>query len=123
MGAFYIMKYFGKAGAGGGTLFIGRGVVVGTDIQGAKLDGTYNVIDDRMKGVVRMTSPASGATLVTGQTLPPGKEIDLNFDFPAHNFADGNWYPMTGYGEQPLMVSFEKVRDLADEGSEFHSAR
>jgi hypothetical protein len=118
MSAFYIMKYFGKDGAGGGTLYIGRGVVVGTDIQGAKFDGTYRVINDRMIGVVTMTSPASGSKLVTGQTLPPGMVVPLNFDFPARNFADGRLYPMTGYGEQPLMVAFEKVRDLPDEGNE-----
>jgi hypothetical protein len=117
MSAFYIIKYFGKDGAGGGTLYIGRGVVVGTDIQGAKLDGTYRVINDRMIGVVRMTSPANGAKLVTGQTLPPGEVVPLNFDFPARNFDDGNLYPMTGYGGEPLMVAFEKVRDLPDEGS------
>jgi hypothetical protein len=117
MGAFYIMKYFGKDGAGGGTLYIGKGVVVGTDIQGAKFDGTYGVLNDRMIGVVSMTSPASGSKLVTGQTLPPGKVVMLKFDFPARNFDDGNLYPMTGYGEQPLMVAFEKVRDLPDEGS------
>jgi hypothetical protein len=117
MGAFYIMKYFGKAGAGGGTLYIGKGVVVGTDIQGAKLDGTYHVIGDRMIGVVKMTQPASGSTLVTGQTLPPGTVFDLNFDFPAHSFADGRPYPMTGFGGEPLMVTFEKVRDLPDERS------
>src|SRR5262249_16848515 len=51
MGAFYIIKYFGRAGAGGGTLYIGRGVVVGTDIQGAKFDGTYQVTGGRMRGV------------------------------------------------------------------------
>jgi len=117
MGAFYIMKYFGKAGAGGGTLYIGKGVVVGTDIQGAKLDGTYRVIGDRMRGVVKMTSPAFASTLVTGQTLPPGTVFDLNFDFPARSFADGRPYPMTGFGEEPLMVTFEKVRDLPDEPS------
>ena|SRR5262249_28622138 len=117
MGAFYIMKYFGKAGAGGGTLYIGKGVVVGTDIQGAKFDGTYHVTNDRMRGVVKMTSPASGSTLVTGQTLPPGTVIDLNFDFPADNFWDGRPYPMTGYGGEQLMVVFEKVRDLPDGGT------
>jgi hypothetical protein len=117
MGAFYIMKYFGKAGAGGGTLYIGNGIVVGIDIQGAKLDGTYRLIDDRMRGVVKMTSPASTLTLVTGQTLPPSTVIELSFDFPAHNFADGRPYPMTGYGGEQLMVAFEKVRDLADEDS------
>jgi hypothetical protein len=115
MGAFYIMKYFGRAGAGGGTLYIGKGVVVGIDIQGAKLDGTYQIIDDHMKGVVKMTIPESGVTLVTGQTLPPGEVVSLNFDFPAGTFDDGNPYPMEGYGGEQLMVVFEKVRDLADE--------
>ena len=110
MSAFYIIKYLGKVGAGGGTLYIGNGILVGTDIQGAKLDGTYRVIDGRMRGVVKMTSPASGSTLVTGQTLPPNTTIDLNFDFPEH-FADGRPYPMTGFGGE-LMVVFEKVRDL-----------
>jgi hypothetical protein len=114
MSAFYIMKYFGKDGAGGGTLYIGRGVVVGTDIQGAKFDGTYRVIGDRMKGIVKLTSPASGSKLVTGQTLPAGTVIELGFDLPADKFADGNLYPMTGYGGQPLMVAFEKVRDLPE---------
>src|SRR6266699_3153237 len=112
MSAFYIIKYFGEAGAGGGTLYIGRGVVVGTDIQGAKLDGTYQVTGGRMKGVVKMTAPASGSTLVTGQTLPAGAAFDLRFDLPEDSFADGRPYPVQGYGEEPLMVVFEKVRDL-----------
>jgi len=116
MNAFYIMKYFGKAGAGGGTLYIGKGVVVGTDIQGAKLDGTYRVNDDRLRGIVKMTVPASGSTLVTGQTLPGGTVIELNFDFPVHDFDDGHPYPMVGYGGEQLMVAFEKVRDLPDGG-------
>ena len=55
--------------------------------------------------------------LVTGQTLPPGTVFDLNFDFPAHSFADGRPYPMTVFGGEPLMVTFEKVRDLPDERS------
>ena len=114
MSAFYIMKYFGKVGAGGGTLYIGRGAVVGTDIQGAKLDGTYHVSGDRMKGVVKMTAPESGSTLVTGQFLSPGTTIDLTFDLPAQTFMDGRSYPLMGYGGEPLMVIFEKVRDLPE---------
>jgi hypothetical protein len=116
MGAFYIMKYFGKAGAGGGTLYIGKGVVVGTDIQGAKFDGTYQVSGDSMRGVVRVTAPASGSTLVTGQTLPAGAAFDLRFDLPAHTFADGRPHALEGYEGEKLLVVFEKVRDLPDGG-------
>ena len=113
MSAFYIIKYFGEAGAGGGTLYIGKGVVVGTDIQGAKFEGIYKVADDRMKGVVKVTAPKTGATLVTGQRLPAGAQFDLRFDLPAGTFADGTQQTLEGYGGEPLKVIFEKVRDLA----------
>jgi hypothetical protein len=112
MNGFYTMKYFGKAGAGGGTVYIGKGVVVGIDIQGAKIDGTYEVTGDRIKGVARITVPKEGSTLVTGQTLPGGAEFSLRFDFPASSFADGTPQILEGYGGESLEVVFEKVRDL-----------
>jgi hypothetical protein len=112
MSAFYIMKYSGHAGVGGGTLYIGKGVVVGVDVQGAKLQGNYTVVNGRMSGVVKMTAPPAGATLVTGQHMPGGGTFDLNFDFPAETFADGTPQPMIGLGGQPLEVVFEKVHDL-----------
>jgi hypothetical protein len=113
MNAFYTMKYFGKAGAGGGTVYIGRGVVVGIDIQGGKIDGTYEVVGDRMKGAVKIIAPKEGSTLVTGQTLSGGEEFVLRFDLPASSFADGTPQMLKGYGGEALLVAFEKVRDLA----------
>jgi hypothetical protein len=113
MNGLYIMKYFGKAGAGGGTVYIGKGVIVGIDILGGKIDGTYEVTGDRMKGVVRITAPKGGSTLVTGQTLPSGAQFSLRFVLPASSFADGTPQMLEGYGGEPLQVVFEKVRDLA----------
>jgi hypothetical protein len=112
MNAFYTIKYFGKTGAGGGTIYIGKGVVVGIDIQGATIDGTYEVLGDRMKGVVRITAPKGGSTLVTGQTLPGGEEFPLPFDLPVSSFADGSPQKLEGYGGEPIEIVFEKVRDL-----------
>jgi hypothetical protein len=112
MSALYIIKYAGRAGVGGGTLYIGKGVVVGVDVQGGKLDGSYNVVNGRMIGTVKITTPPSGATLVTGQHLEGGYIYSLNFNFPAETFDDGTPQSMTGLGDEPLKVIFEKVREL-----------
>jgi hypothetical protein len=112
MSAFYLMKYVGEAGVGGGTLYIGKGVVVGTDVQGGKFEGQYTVVNGRMRGAVKMTSPPGGASLVTGQFVPGGATFDLMFDFPADTFADGKPQQMIGVGGRPLKVIFEKIRDL-----------
>jgi hypothetical protein len=112
MSAFYIMKYFGEAGVGGGTLYIGKGVVVGTDVQGGKIEGTYVEMNGRMRGTVRMTAPPTGAWLVTGQHVPGGKSFDLNFDFAIDSFADGKPQQLVGFEGRPLNVMFEKIRDL-----------
>src|SRR4051812_37562504 len=98
MSAFYIMKYAGHAGVGGGTLYIGKGVIVGVDVKGAKLEENYRVVNGRMSGSFRMTAPPQGAKLVTGQALPGGATFDLNFDFPAETFDDGTPQSMIGFG-------------------------
>jgi hypothetical protein len=112
MSALYIMKYAGRAGVGGGTLYIGKGVIVGVDVQGSKLEGSYILVNGRMRGAVKITQPPEGGGLVTGQFLPGGFQYELNFDFPAETFDDGTPQSMTGFGSEPLLVIFEKVRDL-----------
>jgi hypothetical protein len=111
MSAFYIMKYFGEAGVGGGTLYIGKGVIVGLDVQGGKIEGTYKMANGRMVGTVTLTAPPAGASLVTGQHIPGGTMFNLSIDFP-ETFADGTPQSMRGLEGRPLQVVFEKVRDL-----------
>ena len=112
MSAFYIMKYVGSAGVGGGTLYIGKGIIVGIDVEGGKYEGKYVVDNGRMKGTVKMTAPAGGSQLITGQRVPGGAQFDLTFDFPSDSFADGSPQKMLGVGGLPIQVSFEKVRDM-----------
>lgn len=111
MSAFYVMRYVGTDGQGGGALYIGRGLVVGVDVLGGTYDGKYTETHGRIKGTVKMTAPKGGAVLVTGQHVPSGTSFDLTFDFPAE-FANGKPQSMVGVGGMPVQVTFEKLKDL-----------
>jgi hypothetical protein len=111
MSAFYLMRYVGTAGQGGGALYVGKGIVVGVDVMGGKYDGSYTEKGGQMKGTVRLTAPTAGAHLVTGQNVAGGQSFDLHFDLPA-DFANGRPQIITGVGGQPVQVTFEKLKDL-----------
>jgi hypothetical protein len=114
MSAFYIMRFTGQAGVSGGTLYIGKGVVVGTDVHGGKYQGEYVEANGRMRGSVRMTVPAGGVSrsLVTGQRAPGGATFDLDFDFPVDTFANGAPQHMRGVGSNLVQIILEKIIDL-----------
>jgi hypothetical protein len=105
------MKYLGPFGVGGGTIYIGKGVIVGTDVYGGKYDGEYTEQNGHMKGHVKMTAPPGGMTLVTGQYAADGTTFDLNFDLPLTSFDDGTPQRMLGVGNVPIEVTFEKIRE------------
>jgi hypothetical protein len=111
MSAFYLMRYAGTAGQGGGALYIGKGIIVGIDVLGGKYDGSYIEKDGRLRGTVKLTSPGAGAHLVTGQTVGGGQSFDLRIDLPA-NFANGRPHTIIGVGGRPVQVTFEKVKNL-----------
>ena len=113
MSAFYIMKYTGPFGVGGGTLYIGKGQIMGTDVLGGKYEGHYTEANGRMSGTVTMTAPPGGAPLITGQRMPSGGTVNLTFEFPSDRFADGTPQTMLGVEGVPIQISFEKIRDLA----------
>ncbi len=92
-------------------LYIGKGIVAGTDVSGVKYEGRYIEADGRMKGTVTMTAPPNGALLVTGQNAPGGAKFDLTFNFPADSFADGTPQQMFGVEGRPIQIIFEKVTD------------
>ncbi len=64
------MRYVGVAGQGRGTIYIGKGKVVGIDSTGARHDGSYTGKWAPLVGDVTPTS--SGSTLVTGLQVPSG---------------------------------------------------
>jgi hypothetical protein len=56
---------------------------------------------------------ATGPVVDHPRRLPGDFPYDLHFDFPAETFDDGTPQSMTGFGNEPLRVIFEKVRDLS----------
>jgi|HubBroStandDraft_4_1064222.scaffolds.fasta_scaffold103275_3 hypothetical protein len=108
MSALYQMRYQGVAGNGHGAMYIGKGVVVGIDISGARYHGTYTLSGTTIDGTATLTS--SGGTLVTGQDLPAGGTVAITFSLPA-GFDDGQYHPVMGGGRR-VGVSFNKIGDV-----------
>jgi hypothetical protein len=67
MSALYIMRYVGLTGTGAGAVYVGKGKILGVDITGGKIEGTYTEEAGRLKGQVVMLAPRGGGTLVTGR--------------------------------------------------------
>ncbi|MCH9054141.1 MAG: hypothetical protein IIA72_24390 [Proteobacteria bacterium] len=110
MSALYAMRYLGQSDVGMGTLYIGRGVIVGVDVANGRYSGTYTEEGGRMKATATLSAPPGGATLVTGDQLPAGQSVPLTADWPA-NFADGSAQEIMVMG-RPVQVTFEKIGDV-----------
>jgi hypothetical protein len=113
MSAFYVMRYVGAAGQGGGAMFIGKGILAGVDVMGGKYEGKYTEKSGRLKGTVKLTAPKPGIDLVTGQTVSGGESFNLQFELPS-NFANGQPQTIVGVGGRPVQVTFEKIVDLPE---------
>jgi hypothetical protein len=111
MSALYAMRYSGQHGSstGGGTMFVGKGVLLGLDVGGGRYKGTYTEQGGRLQARAVMSLPA-GATLVTGQAVATATDIPLTADWPA-NFWDGKPQKIIVAG-QPVEVTFEKIGDV-----------
>jgi len=108
MSALYQMRYQGVAGNGHGAMYVGKGVVVGIDISGARYNGTYTLSGTTINGTAILTS--AGGALVTGQDLPAGGTVPITFSLPA-GFDDGQYHQVIGGGKR-VGVSFNKIGDI-----------
>ena len=107
MSALYKMRYQGQAGWGAGVVYIGKSKVLGLDITGGIIDGSYTTQNNYLKGAATLTG--MGVPLVTGQTLPMGATVQITLDMPV-NFVGA---PQTAIvGGQPVQVVFEKIGDI-----------
>jgi hypothetical protein len=70
MSALYQMRYHGVAGVGHGAIYIGKGMVAGVDLTGARYSGSYTSNGAGLQGIVTLIS--AGSALVTGQPMPAG---------------------------------------------------
>ena len=110
MSALYVMNYLGQASVGAGAVYIGKGIIVGVDVANGRYNGTYREEGGRFKGTVVLSAPPGGATLVTGQPLPAGQSLQINFDWPP-SFADGSAQSLSVAG-RPVQVTLQKVGDI-----------
>jgi hypothetical protein len=76
MSALYAIHYQGGAAVGFGAVYIGRGKIVGVDINNVRINGTYVKQGGRMKPNVILTAK-NDAVLVTGDQMPAGTTIPL----------------------------------------------
>jgi hypothetical protein len=98
MSALYTMQNQGQAG--GGAVYIGKGIVLGVDMTGTRYNGSYTTTPaGRLQGTVTLTSSGGGAPPVTGQ-----------FDLPP-NFANGQFHQVLIPG-RPTQVKFDKIGDI-----------
>jgi hypothetical protein len=111
MEGFYAMYYTGGTGSGHALFIMKDGKIIGADVVGGVLDGSYESDEGgNIAFKVNLTVPA-GATLVTGQTAgaaPVMQEISASLP---RTFADGQARPVrTPLG--PVNIIFRHLRDL-----------
>jgi len=109
MSALYAMRYRGAAGVGAGALYIGKGLIVGVDVNNGRYSGLYKVEGDRFRAEILLTMPTGGA-LVTGDDVAPGTAIPIVVDWPK-DFANGQPQDIAVGGES-VKVVFEMVGDI-----------
>ncbi len=109
MSALYIMRYIGATGLGFGTIYVGKGTIVGADAGGGRYHGTYTESGGRIN-ITAILSMPDGGILVTGDQIPAGTDIPVSADWP-ENFADGTAQPITVAGGE-VQVTFEKIGDI-----------
>ena len=109
MSALYQIGYQGVTGTGHGALYVGKGLVLGSDVTGGVYKGAYSVSGGRLIGKASLTAP--NATLVTGQTVPPGHVVQIDFNL-SENFADGRYHSVAVDGVH-ANVSFTKIGEIS----------
>lgn len=109
MSALYEMQYQGVTGTGHGAIYVGKGIIVGVDVTGARYHGTYTTgANGALNGSVTLTS--AGGALVTGQAIPAGTQVPIILAVPS-SFANGSYHQVM-VGGQPVHVAFNKIGDI-----------
>ena len=110
MSALYIIDFVGRAGGGGGALYIGKGRIIGVDAGRVIYDGSYRENGNNLEGTVTLTATAPDGFLVTGQPFSVGQKIEIPIRLPA-NFANGQEHVLPVDGKH-VIVKFQKIADI-----------
>ena len=108
MSALYQLSYEGLIGFGHGALYIGKGLLLGSDAGGGRYRGSYKEENGRLVGSLSLI--ASSASSVAGQPLPSGQVLEIPVDLPL-DFADGRYHPML-VGGTHVGIAFAKIGDI-----------
>ena len=112
MGSLYIMEYAGNTGVGGGVLYIGNGTLLGADVGQIIYRGSYTENGGQVIGKATMKgSSGLPSPLVTGDMLPAGTEIPIEFNLPS-SFADGRSPHTISIAGRTVKVIFKKIGDV-----------
>ena len=103
----YVIEFGAELGISAGVLYIGDGVIAGTDVGKVRYEGTYVEEGDRIKAEIAITATGSGAQLVTGVALQGGRSLAVIADLP-RDFANGDAHPVH-VGGQEVLVTLEKI--------------
>ena len=109
MSALYVMRYVGGTGnTGVGAIYIGKGTIVGVDVQNGRYHGTFTDHEGRVKATV--VCPRQKVSRCDRHQVAPGTTVPLTADWPA-DFANGQPQQIMVQG-RPVQVTFEKIGDV-----------
>jgi hypothetical protein len=109
MSALYRLNYSGSHGESFAVVYVGRGRILGMDMDGGRLQGMYVEEGDRLKGLMRLAGDTAGQT-VGGQIMEAGQSAEIEVDWSA-DFADGSPQHCILLGD-PLRLTFQKIGDV-----------
>ena len=109
MSALYRMTYTGSHSEGFAVVYIGQGLILGMDIAGARVHGTYAEQDGRLRGSMTLTEHEEGVT-AGGQIIKAGESAEMEIDWSGDFEAAGPQQVLL-LGD-PLQIVFQKIGDI-----------
>ena len=109
MSALYRMTYTGSHSEGFAVVYIGQGLILGMDMDGSRIHGTYAEQESRLRGSMTLTGDDEGIT-AGGQIMQAGESAEMEIDWSADFEAAGPQKVML-LGD-PLQIVFQRIGDI-----------
>ena len=109
MRALYRLTYTGSHDEGFAVVYIGQGLILGMDVTGSRLRGTYSEENGRLRGSMTLTGDEEGLT-AGGQMMQAGQSAEMDIDWDA-DFAAAGPQQVILLGD-PLQIEFQKIGDV-----------
>ncbi len=87
MSALYVMRYLGAQGVGFGSIYVGKGVVLGIDVANGRYKGTYTEAGGRVKVSAQLIAPPFLNCLLRVKLYLLGVALPGSRFFPRSGYA------------------------------------